>query len=187
MWEAITGPWPWYTTGPLLGLMVPFLMLAGNKHFGVSSSLRHVCAAVFKPKAEYFRYDWKKSGWNLALVAGTIVGGVLAVLAFGADTSPQLSEGAHALFASWGMEEATALQPAEVFAVGADNWLRPLVFLALGGFLVGFGARYAGGCTSGHAIMGTALLNPGSYVAAIAFLVGGFAVSNLIIPALIAL
>lgn len=188
MIEALTGTWPWYVTGPLLGLMVPLLLFAGNKHFGISTSLQHICAATIKPNAKYFQYDWKKKGgWNLMFVAGTIIGGILAVTLFEADTSPALSESAREMFASWGMAEASALQPVEVFGVSGSNLLRPLISLGLGGFLVGFGARYAGGCTSGHAIMGTSLLNLGSYVAVIAFLVGGFAVSNLIVPIVMSL
>jgi len=187
MIEALTGTWPWYVTGPLLGLMVPILLFAGNKHFGVSTSLQHVCAATIKPNAKYFRYDWKKSSWNLVFVAGTIIGAVLAVTLLNADRSPALSAEARQLFGSWGMTEADSLQPAELFALSRENLLRPLVALGLGGFLVGFGARYAGGCTSGHAIMGTSLLNVGSYVAVLAFLVGGFAVSNLIVPLVISL
>ena len=187
MLDAITGPWPWYVTGPLLGLMVPILMFAGNKHFGVSTSLQHICAATIKPKAKYFQYDWKKQAWSLVFVAGTIIGGILAVTLFGADSSPALSEGGRGLFASWGMEDPARLQPAEIFAIGGGNVVRPLLSLGLGGFLVGFGARYAGGCTSGHAIMGTSLLNAGSYVATISFLVGGFAVSNLIVPLIMSL
>ncbi|MFO8063960.1 MAG: YeeE/YedE thiosulfate transporter family protein, partial [Spirochaetia bacterium] len=102
-------------------------------------------------------------------------------------SSPALSESARQMFASWGMANAETLQPAEIFSVGGDNFLRPLISLGVGGFLVGFGARYAGGCTSGHAIMGTSLLNVGSYVAVLAFLVGGFVVSNLIVPSIISL
>lgn len=187
MIEALTGTWPWYVTGPLLGLMVPILLFAGNKHFGVSTSLQHVCTATIKPKATYFQYDWKKSSWNLVFVAGTIIGAVLAVTLLNADSSPALSAEARQLFGSWGMAEADSLQPAELFVLSRENLLRPLAALGLGGFLVGFGARYAGGCTSGHAIMGTSLLNVGSYVAVLAFLVGGFAVSNLIVPLVISL
>ena len=187
MVEALTGTWPWYVTGPLLGLMVPMLLFAGNKHFGVSSSLRHMCAATIKPNATYFRYDWKKSSWNLVFVAGTIIGAVIAVTVLDADSSPALSDAARQMFASWGMAAAETLQPAEIFGLGGDNVLRPLISLGVGGFLVGFGARYAGGCTSGHALMGTSLLNVGSYVAVLAFLVGGFVVSNLIVPSIISL
>lgn len=188
MIEALTGSWPWYVTGPLLGLMVPILLFVGNKHFGISTSLQHICAATIKPKAKYFQYDWKAKGaWNLVFVAGTIIGATIAVTLLNADTGPALSEGARGLFSSWGMSDAETLQPAEVFRLAEGNILRPILSLGLGGFLVGFGARYAGGCTSGHAVMGTALLNPGSYVATISFLVGGFAVSNLIVPLIMAL
>ena len=42
--ESLRGPWPWYVVGPLVGAMVPSLLLIGNRMFGVSSNLRHLCA-----------------------------------------------------------------------------------------------------------------------------------------------
>jgi uncharacterized membrane protein YedE/YeeE len=54
--------------------------------------------------------------------------------------------------------------------------------IVVGGFLVGFGTRYAGGCTSGHAIMGLSNLQWPSLVATISFMVGGFIMANLILP-----
>src|SRR3989454_10702611 len=76
--DVLTRPWPWYVAGPIIGLMVPALLLLGNKSFGFSSNLRHICAACFPGKVAFFRYDWKKTGtWNLAFLAGTLLGGVI--------------------------------------------------------------------------------------------------------------
>lgn len=187
MIEFLSQSWPWYVTGPLLGLMVPMLLFFGNKQFGISSSLQHACAAALPLKAQYFQYDWKASSWNLVLVAGLIAGAAIATVFLDGGSAPALSEGAHELFASWGMEPASALQPREIF--GLENLATPtaLISLILGGFLVGFGARYANGCTSGHAIMGLSLLNVGSLVAVIGFFIGGLAVSHFVLPWLLAL
>ena len=71
----VSGAWPWYVAGPAIGLFVPALLIVGNAVFGVSSCLRHMCAAVVPSKAEYFRYDWKKTGlWNLLFVLGILAG-----------------------------------------------------------------------------------------------------------------
>src|SRR2546426_8322411 len=76
--DLLTRPWPWYVGGPVIGLMVPVLLLLGNKSFGFSSNLRHICAACFPGKVAFFRYDWKKTGtWNLAFLAGTLLGGFI--------------------------------------------------------------------------------------------------------------
>ena len=73
-------PWPWYVAGPLIGLMVPLLLIGGNKTFGISSSLRHVCAACFPGDNAFFRYDWKKEKWNLLFVLGALLGGLISLL-----------------------------------------------------------------------------------------------------------
>jgi len=78
MLEFITEPWPWYISGPLIGLMVPALLLVGNKRFGISSSLRHICAACVPTRIPFFKYDWRKESWNLFLVFGVLIGEFLA-------------------------------------------------------------------------------------------------------------
>lgn len=183
MWEAITGPWPWYVSGPLLGLMVPILLLVGNKNFGISSTLRHVCSAAIPTKAAYFRTnDWRGSAWNLVMAAGVVLGGAVAVVFLGGDRAPEVSSQAVALFASWNIDAPAALQPQEIYGASGAFTPRALVSLVLGGFLVGFGTRYANGCTSGHAIMGLSLLNVGSLVATLGFFAGGVIVSNFVLP-----
>jgi uncharacterized membrane protein YedE/YeeE len=188
MWEAITGPWPWYVSGPLLGLMVPILLILGNKNFGISSTLRHACAAVLPVKAEYFTSDdWKGNLWNLVLALGVIIGGAIAVLFLNGDRAPAVSEAAIELFATWDIAAPQRLQLAEIYTFPGAGSLRSLVSLVLGGFLVGFGTRYANGCTSGHAIMGLSLLNPGSLVATLGFFAGGALVSNFVVPLVMSL
>src|SRR5262249_39737065 len=75
----VTQPIPWYIAGPLIGLVVPALLVAGNKPFGISSNLRHLCAAVAPCGIEFFSYDWKRlGGWNLAFLAGIAAGAAIA-------------------------------------------------------------------------------------------------------------
>jgi uncharacterized protein len=76
--EILRQSMPWYIAGPLIGLMVPTLLILGNKAFGVSSSLRHICAACLPAKIPFFSYDWKKETWNLFFVAGILIGGFIA-------------------------------------------------------------------------------------------------------------
>ena len=110
--DLLTGAWPWYVSGPLLGLMVPALLFFGNKHFGISSSFRHICAAALPLKADYFTYNWKDSRWSLSLVLGVIVGGGIAVLFLNGGQAPELSVKARAMFAEWGLTDFSGLQPA---------------------------------------------------------------------------
>ncbi len=181
MIEFLSQPWPWYVSGPLLGLMVPILLFVGNKHFGISSSFRHLCA-TFPLKAEYFNYRVRDHSWNLALVAGTIVGAIIAGTLLDGRQAPELSPAALSLFADWGIDNIDGLQPAFMFSLSGFSSAPALLLLILGGFLVGFGTRYANGCTSGHAIMGLSLFNLGSMVAVIGFFIGGLVVSNFLLP-----
>ena len=180
--EWISQPWPWYVAGPLIGLMVPTLLILGNRTFGVSSSLRHVCAAVAPADISFFKYDWKKESWNLLFVAGIVIGGVLVAF-FLSDPSPviinpKLTEE----LARYGITDHRTMMPAEIFNWPALLTARGLVLMVGGGFLVGFGTRYAGGCTSGHAIMGLSNLQIPSLAATMSFMAGGFVVANLLMP-----
>lgn len=114
--HPLTEPWPWYVSGPLIGLFVPALLLAGNKLFGISSSLRHVCAAAAPGKIEFFRYNWRHTGgWNLAFVTGILAGGAIAghFLAGGGDA--HLSTAARNSLATLGVHDVTGLVPRELF------------------------------------------------------------------------
>ncbi|MFZ5554732.1 MAG: YeeE/YedE family protein [Bacteroidota bacterium] len=184
--EFFTQPWPWYITGPLIGLMVPVLLLAGNKHFGISASMKHICAACIPNNLSFFKYEWKKETWNLLLAAGIILGAFIAGHFLQNNEPVILSEGAKELFKEWRLETSSAseklLAPAEIFSWNSFLSWTGWVFMALGGFFVGFGTRWANGCTSGHAIMGLSLLNPGSLIAVIGFFIGGLFISHFILP-----
>jgi uncharacterized protein len=182
MIEWIRQPWPWYVAGPLIGLMVPLLLVMGNKTFGISSSLRHVCAACLPGNISYFKYDWKKESWNLVFVTGVLLGGVV-VTAFLTSPDPLLVNPRLAEeLSGYGVTDYHSLVPSEVFNWPALFTARGFILMVVGGFFVGFGTRYAGGCTSGHAIMGLSNLQLPSLIATISFMAGGFIVANLVLP-----
>jgi uncharacterized protein len=185
--EFVRQPWPWYVAGPLIGLTVPTLLLIGNKSFGISSSLRHICAACMPANISFFKYDWKKEIWNLVFVLGVFFGGMIATLLLANPNDFVLSEATRADLSALGIQDFSGLMPADLFSVDVLFTLKGLVFFVFGGFLVGFGTRYAGGCTSGHAIMGLATLQWPSLVATCCFMVGGFAMTHLILPILFTL
>jgi uncharacterized membrane protein YedE/YeeE len=167
--ETITQPWPWYTAGIIIGLIVPALLILGNKHFGISANLRHACAVCLPSNIPFFKYDWKKETWNFFFVGGILVGGIIST-----DLAQEL--------AGYGITDFSGMVPSQLFSFESLFTLRGLVMMVGGGFLVGFGARYAGGCTSGHAIMGLSDLQWPSLVATICFMIGGFIMANFILP-----
>lgn len=182
MIDWLKQPWPWYVAGPLIGLTVPLLLLLGNKTFGISSSLRHICAACAPANISFFKYDWKKEIWNLFFAAGIILGGILTA-AFLTNPDPVVIHPKLATeLASYGITDNTGLIPADLFSWPQLLTPRGIIMMVLGGFLVGFGTRYAGGCTSGHAIMGLSNLQWPSLVATCCFMAGGFAMANLVLP-----
>jgi uncharacterized membrane protein YedE/YeeE len=186
MIDVLTSSWPWYVAGPLIGLMIPLLLLLTGKAFGVSSSLKHVCAATVPAGAEYFRYDWKAKGlWNLLFVGGILLGGVLAVQLLGGGGPTGISAATKSDLRALGLSDFTGLVPPELFSWSSLSTLPGLMAIGLGGFLIGFGARYAGGCTSGHAIMGMATFQRASLTAVIGFFVGGLITTYVVLPMLL--
>lgn len=183
MIDLLYQPWPWYFAGPVIGLTVPFLLIAGGKMFGVSSNLRHICAACLPGNIEFFNYDWKKAGnWNLTFVLGSIIGGFLGGHLFVNPEPIQLASTTISELRDLGIRDFNGFVPDDLF-----NWRilgsgKGLAVLVLGGFLVGFGTRYAGGCTSGHAISGLSDLQVASLIAVIGFFIGGLIMTYLLLP-----
>ena len=185
--NILTQPWPWWISGPLIGLTVPLLLLAGNKAFGVSSSLRHICAACFPAKISFFNYNWKKEAWNLFFVAGILIGGIIAATFLNNHSPVNIDAGLSDNLATYGIHNTGGLVPADLFKWPALLTLRGIMMMVGGGFLVGFGTRYAGGCTSGHSIMGIANLQWPSLLATICFMLGGFIMTNFLLPSILKL
>ena len=146
--DYIVGSWDWYIAGPLIGLFVPLLLITKNKLFGISSSFTNLCAITLpKNKRGHLDYNFKKDSWKLSFVIGIILGAVIAVTV--------LSSG------------PIAFLPADYF-----SW-KGYLYLFAGGICIGFGTRYADGCTAGHAITGLSLLSPASLKATVSFFIGG--------------
>jgi len=187
MLELLSRPWPWWVAGPLIGLAVPFVYWYGGRKWGVSSTLRHLCAATFPAGFEYFRYDWWKAGrWHLAMATGMVLGGLLAATVFAApDPSVAISEATVADLTALGLTDLSGLVPPEVISWDGLLSLPGLIVIGVGGFLVGFGARYANGCTSGHAISGLSNLQLSSLVVVIGFFAGGLLSTHLLLPLLL--
>lgn len=183
MSELLTVSWPWYVAGPMMGLFVPFLLLLTGKAFGISSSLKHSCAAVAPGTAEYFNYDWKAHGlWNLTFVVGILLGGVVAVQFLGGGGPTGMSTATQTDLQSLGLTDFSGLVPPELFRWSSLATGPGFVAIVMGGFLVGFGARYAGGCTSGHGITGMATLQVPSLIAVVGFFIGGLITTHLLLP-----
>lgn len=181
--EFLTQPWPWYIAGPIIGLMVPIFLLLAGKVFGFSENLRHVCAACNIADVEFFRYDWKKAGgWNLTFLVGVILGGVIGGNLLANPEPIVLAESTIETMRGWGLSDFSGFVPSEIFSWEALASPVVIFILAVGGFFVGFGARYAGGCTSGHAISGLADLQLASLLAVIGFFIGGLAMTYFFIP-----
>lgn len=185
--EFLTQPWPWWTAGIIIGLTVPALLILGNKHFGLSSNFRHICAACFPANIKFFQYDWKKELWNFFFIGGIIAGAVIAAFLLKNPDPVQIHPDLASDLAKYGVTRVEGLVPADLFSWDSLFTLRGLLLMVAGGFLVGFGTRYAGGCTSGHAIMGLSTLQWPSLVATIFFMAGGFLMANLILPYILAL
>lgn len=175
-------PWPWYVGGIIIGLIVPALLILGNKHFGISANLRHACAACFPANIKFFKYEWKKEIWNFFFVAGIFAGAIIAVSVLANPNAVVVDPRLAAELAGYGITDNSNLLPKELFSFESLFTARGLIMLVGGGFLVGFGARYAGGCTSGHSIMGLSDLQWPSLVATVMFMAGGFIMANLLLP-----
>ncbi len=187
MIEYLKQPWPWYVAGPLIGLTVPALLILGNKSFGISSSLRHICASCIPANIPFFKYDWKKEVWNLFFVFGIFLGGAIAFNLLSSPDAVKVNPKLATELAGYGITNYNHLVPEDIISWPSLFTLRGFLLIIAGGFLVGFGTRYAGGCTSGHAIMGLSNLQLPSLIATICFMAGGFIMANLVLPFILSL
>jgi len=187
MIEIIKQPWPWYIAGPLIGLTVPLLFILGNKSFGISSSLRHICAACIPSNISFFKYDWKKEAWNLFFVLGIFLGGVVASTLLANPNPIVVNPDLVTELAGYGITNYNSLIPVDILNWSALFTLKGFLMMIVGGLMIGFGTRYAGGCTSGHAITGLSTLQWPSLVATCCFMLGGFIMANFILPIILSL
>jgi uncharacterized protein len=181
MIEFISQPWPWYIAGPLIGIVVPALLLLGGKQFGISENLRHICAMI-PSKVAFFQYDWKNGLWNLTLIFGVILGGWIGSNWLRSSDPVAISEATQSDLAALGITDFNGLAPSDLFSWDGLTHSPGIILIVLGGFLVGFGTRYAGGCTSGHAISGLANLQLPSLIAVVGFFAGGLIATFFLLP-----
>lgn len=182
MIELIQQPWAWYVSGAAIAAIM-FLLLFFGGSFGFSSNLRTICAACGAGnKTDFFKFDWKAQLWNLIFLLGAIIGGFIAHQYLSTDAPVQISNNTINDLSKLGFAAPTGLQPTELFSWEALFTIKGFSILAIGGLLIGFGTRYAGGCTSGHAISGLSNLQWPSLIAVIGFFIGGLIMTFLIFP-----
>jgi uncharacterized membrane protein YedE/YeeE len=148
--EVLPDRLAWYIAGPLIGLCVVALYALINERMGVTTSYQ-VVAQVIRRKSVL-------ETWRIWFFAGLVGGSLVASFLQG---GPSLSSSYGAL----GLLLPLAL-------------LIPILFV--GGVLSGFGARWSGGCTSGHGISGTSSLSPASFAATVTFVATAVAVTSVI-------
>ena len=182
MREFITQTWSWWFSGTMIAAIMFFLLYFGQS-FGFSANLRTICAAAgLGKKTKFFDFNWKAQTWNLVFLVGAILGGFVAKHFLSSDTPVQISQATINDLSKLGIAAPSSLQPAELFSLEAILSIKGFLLLAAGGLMVGFGSRYAGGCTSGHAISGLSDLQLPSLIAVIGFFIGGLAMTFFILP-----
>lgn len=181
MIEFITQPWSWWFSGMVI-VSIMFALLFFGKSFGFSANLRTICAVAGLGKhAKFFDFDWKTQTWNLVFLFGAIIGGFISKQFLSSDIPVQISTETIQDLASLGFAAPTSMLPNELFGLEFLSW-KNITILIAGGIMVGFGSRYAGGCTSGHAISGLSDLQVPSLIAVVGFFMGGLAMTHLIFP-----
>ena len=181
--ESILQPWPWYVSGPLIAIVM-FILIYFGKTFGMSSNLETFCA-IFKAgkKVKLFNFNWRENKWNLCVVLGAVIGGYLARFVLSNPIDMDLNPNTVEHLQQLGFNNVgQALVPSEIYSWNHVLSIKGLGILLTGGFLVGFGTRYAGGCTSGHSITGMSSLQLPSLIATIGFFIGGLIMVHLLFP-----
>lgn len=182
MLEFIKQPWPWYFSGIMI-VIIMLLLLFFGKSFGFSSNLRTVCSMAGAGKrVKFFDFDWKKQIWNLMFLLGSIIGGYIATNYLSSPQPINLSVKTINDLQQLGFNFNNKANPDELFSLQVLTQPAKLMLLLIGGLLVGFGSRYAGGCTSGHAISGLSNLQVPSLIAVVGFFIGGLIMTFLIFP-----
>lgn len=182
MLELIQQPWPWYVSGTIIAAIM-FVLIFFGQSFGFSANLRTICAAAGGgKKVKFFDFNWKSQLWNLVFLVGAIIGGFIAAQFLSNGEPVKISESTISDLAKLGIAAPTSAQPNELFSLDAVFSLKGFLILALGGIMVGFGSRYAGGCTSGHAISGLSDLQVPSLIAVIGFFAGGLLMTFVLLP-----
>ncbi len=190
MWDFLSQPWHWSVSGVLIALVLGLLTYMGRS-FGVSTTFRNICTMAGAGKRNsFFDIDLKQEGWRMMFVAGALIGGVISVLFLKSPEPAAISQSTIDYLATVGISypesdaQRLGFVPTSLFSF--DN-LKGVLLAIAGGFLVGFGARYGDGCTSGHAITGLSHLQLPSLLTVIGFFIGGILMSWFILPMLLSI
>ncbi len=191
--EFISQPWHWSIAGVMIAV-IAFLLLFAGKRFGMSTSFDTLCSmAGAGKKIPYFNFDWRKDFWIIIFVIGTVLGGWIGSTVLQSPEPVRIAASTTESLQSLGITvpqskaDGTGFLPLEIFNFKSLLTLKGFLLIVVGGFLVGFGTRYAGGCTSGHAISGISNLQFGSLIAAIGFFAGGLLMTHLLFPVIFSL
>jgi hypothetical protein len=180
--DFLSQTWPWYVAGPVIGLVSPALLLIGNRMLGISANLRHICAIAVPAKIPFLQYDWKKESWNLLFALGLVIGGFIGGVVLGGPHTEAINPKTVEHIQSMGVHDIHGYLPQSLFNWHSLFTLKGFLLMVVGGFLIGFGTRYAGGCTSGHGISGLSDLQWTSLIAVCCFFAGGILTSYYILP-----
>ncbi|MBC7418754.1 MAG: YeeE/YedE family protein [Pedobacter sp.] len=182
MLTFLSQPWPWYISGFCIALIMAALLFSG-KTFGFSSNLRTMCSILGAgKKVSFFNYDWKAQRWNLLFLVGAVLGGFIASTLLKDDAPIKLASSTINDLGNIGIKFDGQLNPSQIYGLDVLTSFKGISILIFGGILVGFGTRYAGGCTSGHAITGLANLQIPSLIAVVGFFIGGLVMTFFILP-----
>lgn len=184
--EMIYHTWPWYISGFMIGLIMLILIYFG-KYFGMSSNLRTLCSmAGAGEKVAFFNFNWKSQRWNLAMVVGAMLGGFVATHYLSDPTNVAINPKTIELLQLIHIDAPQGkLMPDTLFSNQVFESPKGIFILLIGGLLIGFGSRYAGGCTSGHAISGLSNLQLPSLKAVVGFFIGGLIMVHFILPLIV--
>lgn len=188
MLDYLSQPWAWYIAGPIIAIIM-FLLLLSGKSFGLSANLRTMCSILGAGKScQFFDFNWKDQMWNLVFALGLVIGGFISHQYLTPNDEVHISKATKSELVEMGFKNpGQTILPPEIFSWENLFTFQGFMIMILGGFLVGFGTRYAGGCTSGHAISGLSDLQLPSLIAVIGFFIGGLAVTYLVLPYLLTL
>jgi uncharacterized membrane protein YedE/YeeE len=182
MIDIIKQPWPWYVSGAGIAIVM-FLLVSYGKTFGFSNNLSTICSmAGAGKKVKFFDVDWRSQKWNLLFLVGAIIGGFVSSAFLKNDEPLKISAATINDLTNLGIRFDGELNPGQLFGLDVFNSVKGLVLLIAGGLMVGFGTRYAGGCTSGHAISGLSDLQIPSLIAVVGFFIGGLIMTHLLFP-----
>ena len=186
--EFISQPWHWAVAGTGVAIVALLLLYVGER-FGISSSFETICTIGGAGKwVSYFKVDWKQKQWLLLFVLGSMIGGYLGVTVLQSPAPVEVAAGTVNALNALGVtvpvskSEGLGFIPMDVINFNNLWTLKGVILMLVGGFMIGFGTRWAGGCTSGHSISGISNLQPASLIATIGFFVGGIITTFLLFP-----